>query len=277
MNRSNGPISVVIPCYCCSDTLVRAVSSVQRQSLSPAEIILIDDASPDQGKTRKCMERILAGWSADSVTKLALLFLDTNVGPGGARNAGWDMADGKYVAFLDADDAWAPKKLEIQYQWMLAHPEFGLTCHRSVHIDNLDNLKCIDSGNSVEIGHVSLMLKNSIPTRSVMLLNELGVRFPPAMRYAEDYYLWLMLRMSGVRIARLSMPLAHSYKCEYGESGLSANLRAMHLGVLSCFASLKRKKMVSNTLFFLACFFEYVKYLIRLVKVYLINRAVSAR
>ncbi len=45
------PVSVVIPCYCCEDTIERSVVSVMNQTGLPIEVILVDDASPDQGRT----------------------------------------------------------------------------------------------------------------------------------------------------------------------------------------------------------------------------------
>jgi glycosyltransferase involved in cell wall biosynthesis len=242
----SGSISVIIPCYCCSEVLPRAVDSVLKQSLLPCEIILIDDASPDQGKTRKCIEDMLAQPIAHQGIEIRAIFLEINLGPGGARNAGWDIARGELIAFLDADDSWAPDKLSIQSKWMLFHPDFGMSFHDTCHIADL---KLYDPNAPIryrEIKRAELLIKNMIPTRSVMLLNRAEFRFHSNMRYAEDYRLWLDIKSAGVRVSRLLINLAFTYKSEYGEGGLSANLYEMHAGVLRCYSELWREKKINS-------------------------------
>lgn len=267
---SIAPISVVIPCYCCSQVLPRAVDSVLRQSLLPAEIILVDDASPDQGETRRCINEIISSRSTEGGVLIRSHYLEQNQGPGGARNAAWDIATEPYVAFLDADDSWAPLKLSIQYDWMVEHPDFTLSCHESLHIADARRSLRYAPIRHAEIHGFSLMLKNSIPTRSVMLVNRPDFRFPPTMRYAEDYWLWLNMAMRGARMAKIMTPLAFSYKREFGEGGLSCNLRAMHAGVLNCYVDLRRQRFISPLAFRVVSIWEKIKHLKRVVvaKVY---------
>ena len=99
-------VSVVIPCFRCTGTIERAVASVAAQTRRPAEVILVDDASGDdtQKLLQKLSQHFEPGW-------IKLVFLEQNVGAASARNAGWDQATQTYVAFLDADDAWHPKKI----------------------------------------------------------------------------------------------------------------------------------------------------------------------
>ena len=73
------------------------------------------------------------------------------------------------------------------------------------------------------------------------------------------------MAMCGERMARLKMPLAFSYKREYGEGGLSGNLRAMHAGVLICFADLRRRGLIGSTTFWVARIWEEIKYFKRIV------------
>lgn len=259
----SGPaaVSVIIPCYCCSEVLPRAVNSVLSQLLLPAELILVDDASPDQGQTKRCIEGIAAEHSFGRVVRVRPLYLETNLGPGGARNAGWEIASQPNIAFLDADDAWAVEKLATQYPWMLKHPEYVLSCHESVLKNiSLGKVKRIDSIKFEEIKAFSLLLKNSVPTRTVMVRNLAYVRFPAEMRYAEDYFLWLNMVLGGSRLAKLKIPMAFSYKQDYGEGGLSGSLLAMHMGVLACFDNLRRKRVIGPVTFLAAQIWEKVKY-----------------
>lgn len=121
------PVSVVVPCYCCEGTIERAVDSVMKQTALPAEVLLVDDASPDQGRTLNKL-RQLQGRFRDK-THIEVIALKNNGGPSVARNAGWEAATQPYIAFLDADDAWHPQKLEIQYEWMKEYSEVVLTGH----------------------------------------------------------------------------------------------------------------------------------------------------
>src|SRR5437879_2701049 len=117
-------VSAVVPCYRCAPTIRRAVESVARQTVRPFELILVDDASADS--TAAELSRLkceLGDW-------VRIVSLDENRGAAGARNAGWELARGKYVAFLDADDTWLPTKIERQLAFMEAHPEFVLSGHR---------------------------------------------------------------------------------------------------------------------------------------------------
>jgi len=122
------PVSVVIPCYCCEDTIERAVVSVMSQTALPGEVILVDDASPDHGRTLSKLQELQERFR--DKTHIEIIALKNNSGPSVARNAGWGTATQPYIAFLDADDAWHTQKLEIQYEWMKEHPEIALTGHK---------------------------------------------------------------------------------------------------------------------------------------------------
>ena len=259
----NGPaaVSVIIPCYCCSEVLPRAVDSVLSQLLLPAELILVDDASPDHGETKRCIEGIVAEYSFGGVVRVRPLYLETNLGPGGARNAGWEIARQPYIAFLDADDAWTVGKLATQYPWMLKHPEYALSCHESVLKNSaVAKVEGSDSINFEEITAFSLLLKNCVPTRTVMIRSQAQVRFPPEMRYAEDYFLWLNMALGGSRLAKLKIQMAFSFKQDYGEGGLSGSLLAMHMGVLACYDNLRHKRVIGPVTFLVAQIWEKIKY-----------------
>src|SRR5690606_11478324 len=110
------------------NTVVRAVASVDAQTLLPAEVILVDDSSGDGtlNVLYSLQEKYTPGW-------IKVLALPENVGAGEARNAGWEMATQDYIAFLDADDSWHPQKIEIQYEWMRSHIDVSFTGHVCEH------------------------------------------------------------------------------------------------------------------------------------------------
>ena len=104
-------LSVIIPVYKAEKFLVRCVESILTQSMSDLELILVDDGSPD--KSGEICDSLAA---ADS---RIIVLHQKNKGVSAARNAGLDLAAGRYISFVDADDAIAPGT----YYAMLAKAE----------------------------------------------------------------------------------------------------------------------------------------------------------
>lgn len=108
-------VSVVIPLYNKEGYVARAVRSVLAQSFDDHEVVVIDDGSADD--------------SAAVVEQLGApglrLFRQPNAGVAAARNRGVDLARGRWVAFLDADDAWLPDKLERQLALLDRTPDLN--------------------------------------------------------------------------------------------------------------------------------------------------------
>jgi glycosyltransferase involved in cell wall biosynthesis len=97
-------VSIVIPTYNRAELLTRAIASVQAQTYSAWELIVVDDASTDD-----TAERVAALASVDP--RIRLIRNTGSRGPGGARNAGLVQCRAGWVAFLDSDDIWQPVKL----------------------------------------------------------------------------------------------------------------------------------------------------------------------
>lgn len=243
-DRKIAAVSVIIPCFCCANTIARAVASVATQTLRPAEVILVEDFSCDG--TLDALYELQAqypeGW-------IKVIPLPENRGPGSARNIGWEMASQPYIAFLDADDSWHPKKIEIQYGWMEAHPQVALTGHacqvivegKLVSVDELS----IDTWAFTPVSRGQLLLSNRFPTRSVMLRRELPYRFAEGKCHSEDYLLWCEIALDGNPCYRSEAKLAYLYKAEYGEAGLSGNLWAMEKGELDTYRRLRASGRLS--------------------------------
>jgi glycosyltransferase involved in cell wall biosynthesis len=97
--------------------LDRTIASVRAQTCTDFELILIDDGSTDDAVDRAC---------AIQDSRLRVM-RQSNHGAPAALNRGLAAASGDYVALLDADDLWAPNKLERHRQCFLAHPHSDLT------------------------------------------------------------------------------------------------------------------------------------------------------
>jgi glycosyltransferase involved in cell wall biosynthesis len=198
---SQPSVSVIIPSYNSGHWVTQAVDSALAQTLRPIQIIVIDDGSKDD--TRQRMEP-LAGWGVEYVYQ-------QNAGVSAARNAGVKRAAGDLVAFLDADDVWHPRKLELQAAVMAARPE--LVMLGSARFDWPGPIPSIASaGGAVrEIAWRRLLVKNYFITSSIVVrrtaLAGLGPNpFDGALQGPEDYDLWLRLAENG-KAANLDLPL----------------------------------------------------------------------
>ncbi|PAU85575.1 glycosyl transferase family 2 [Halorubrum salipaludis] len=98
-------VSVVVPAYERADLVGRAVDSALAQTVEDIEVAVVDDGSTDG--TREAVEGI-------DDPRVRYLAHETNRGVSAARNTGVEAARGDYVAFLDSDDEWLPRKLERQ-------------------------------------------------------------------------------------------------------------------------------------------------------------------
>ncbi len=230
------PVSVVVPCFRAAATIGRALRSVAGQTALPSEIIVIDDASGDDTADR--VTQIAAG--LDLPVSVRVLRQRENAGAGDARNAGWDAATGKYVAFLDADDAWHRQKIERQYAFMQAHGEIGISGHR--HRVILDGTSAaaarLDTGYRT-LGRRDFLVANRFVTPSVMLRSGLSLRFATGKRHMEDHHLWALAACEGVGIARLDAELCDIFKPAFGHAGLSAQLWNMERGELDSYRRLR--------------------------------------
>ena len=267
------PVSVIIPCYHCSDTIERAVDSVMQQTKIPAEVILVDDFSNDSLRTASQLNALKNKYA--NRCAFIIVELPENVGAGKARNAGWSKSSQPLIAFLDADDAWDVNKLEIQTKWMLEHQCYAFSSHQSFFKRGDFNF----SQKSLAIDYLginkfSMLFKNAIATRTVMVRSNIEQRFPINLRYAEDYYLWMSILFFGGLAAKINLPLAYTFKSNYSEYGLSTNLLGMHRGVKFVLRYLNLENKISYPLYFLACSYEMFKYSCRVINVYIKKRLV---
>lgn len=217
-------VSVVIPCFRSVGTIQRAVDSVLQQTQKPAEIILVEDASRDGTlEVLREIEMQSPGW-------IKVIALDENSGAASARNAGWAVASQPYIAFLDADDSWHPKKIEIQYAYMCQNPKVVLCGHGRRILKETDTLPDWEVGaqfGAERISVWSLLLSNRFVTPSVMLRRDVPQRFHEKQRYMEDHLLWSEIVCGGGAVMKLDVELTAIYKHSYGEAGLSSQIWLM--------------------------------------------------
>ena len=189
---SNGKptVSVVMPLYNAENTVRDSIQSVLNQTYSDLELIVVDDCSTDEGIA--IVEDIAKKDCRVKVIKLA-----RNEGAGVARNTAIEAAEGRYIAFLDADDQWFQTKLAIQIE------EFGikdtaLICSGYTIVDR--SQKRIDRKMPQEwIAHSDLLKSNVIGCLTAIYdTHQVGKQYMPTIRKRQDYALWLnIIKKSG--------------------------------------------------------------------------------
>lgn len=190
-------VSVIIPAFNAADTITRALDSVRDQNVPSIEVIVIDDGSMDA-----TVEIVTANIREDE--NIRLVRLQKNSGVSAARNAGIQIAQGRYLAFLDADDTWLPNKLCKQIDVMEKDPAVTLVSCNSQLIS--------EAGHAVKEGHrnrppiegydawKTLLIYNFLPTPTVLtrtaLVKEIG-GFDESLAVGEDLDLWIKLGIRG--------------------------------------------------------------------------------
>jgi teichuronic acid biosynthesis glycosyltransferase TuaG len=260
--RLTAPVSVIIPCFRCAATIGRAVESIMLQSTLPREIILIDDASGDD--TLAALHRLRARLGEGFVKIIAQ---PVNCGAAAARNVGWDAAHAKFVAFLDADDAWHPKKLEIQLHVMLTHPGTALSGHHAEISSALPDPGPPDGVLVEKISFRQLLLANRFITPSVLIKRDLPFRFRAGQRHMEDHLLWMQIAASGATVLRLNAKLAVTFKPAYGAAGLSKNLWLMEKAECGNYTHLAKSGVISRVSALALCVYSILKFFKRIAVV----------
>lgn len=173
------------------------------QNFKNFEFIIINDGSTDTTKT------ILDKYS-NSDNRIRIIN-KTNTGLSNSLNVGLQVAKGKYIARIDADDLCLPNRLKIQYDFLEKNLDYVLVSSAVIYIDNHDKIlgrsfpvlynKTIKKRlrNINPIAHSSVMIRSSI-------LKKIGGYNEVIRQHFEDYYLWLKLIKEG-KFRTLATPL----------------------------------------------------------------------
>lgn len=118
-------VSIIMPTYNCGRFIAESIRSVLAQTYSNWELIIADDCSNDN------TAQIVHSFKDE---RIRFQCNEHNMGAALTRNKALQMARGKYIAFLDSDDMWAPEKLERQLAFMKEH-NYAFTYHEYIEID----------------------------------------------------------------------------------------------------------------------------------------------
>ncbi len=178
-------ISVIIPVYNCEKFIGRTLDSVFAQTYGNFEIVLVDDRSTDESA------KIISSYCAQH-DNVVYHLQEKNGGAAAARNTALELAQGRYVAFLDSDDVWKPEKTEKQMALMKEKNAFlSYTA-----IETMDeNDKPIKKKRKVKesISYKGLLKNTMIATSSVIVDRNVTKDFRMPECDGEDYATWLSL------------------------------------------------------------------------------------
>lgn len=266
MAKVAGPaISVVIPAYNASDTVITALESVMHQSEHSliCEIIVINDGSTDMTL------EVLSFYAKNHRLKIPVKIINqVNLGVSAARNAGILSAKGNWIALLDADDQWHPQKIEKSMAAILQYP-FIETLGTNRQGFMRTQGKAIGSG-VFKLGLFDELVRPWPTTSSLMIrksmFDSVGL-FDEARTHAEDVDLLLRIAAkSGVHYLYESL-LIFSEKGSYGVSGLSKNLKKMHEGCVLNIKAVHARGDIGFVSAYLFMAWEFIKYVRRIITV----------
>ncbi len=216
-------VSVVIPVHNGLSQLPLAIASVQRQSILPAEIIVVDDGSTEG----QAAEVIRAGGRELAGPVEVRVFRRENGGPSRARNHGIGLARYPWLAFLDADDTWEAEKLACQWRAVEARPGLDLVSADWVRPGEALPAGPIPPATLWPRALERIIWLNRFQTSTVLVrraaLERAGL-FRPELDGAEDWDAWIRVAAGG-EVAHVAHPLVR-----YADTptGVSKNLPALY-------------------------------------------------
>lgn len=207
MKDNNALVSIVMPAYNCSNFIRITLDSVLAQDYTNWEVIVVDDCSTDN--------------TADVIKEYAsrdarIKYNKTEVNSGAAisRNTAVDLATGKYMAFLDSDDVWYPKKLSKQINFMEQN-NYNFTCTNYDKIDMQGNPVSGVRKVRKKSNYNELLIHTIGNSTVIYNIEQLGKTKIPNIRKRNDYIMWIKVIKKAGHVYGLSETLT-SYRIVKG-------------------------------------------------------------
>lgn len=256
-------ISVVIPMYNSRETIIDTLNSVKNQTAINCicEVIVVNDGSTDDSL------EVVKRYAEENPDLPVKVLNKSNGGVSTARNRGIEQASGDWIALLDSDDEWIPRKIEIQIDIIKQNPEIdflgGPFNEKKLRI----LWKKIDTLYKASV--IDICIKNFPQPSTVIfkkkIYNEIG-GFDETQRYAEDgnYFLKICSKYNLYYYPELLIIYGRG-KRGFGDSGLSANLVEMYKGNVKNIKDLLLRKDIGYILYILLRIYYYLKYVRRIL------------
>ncbi len=235
MTLENYPlISIVIPCYNYAHFLNFTLKSVLSSSYNNWECIIVDDGSTDN--TAIVTKEFI------NIDNRFHYIYQKNAGLSAARNTGITYSNGKYIQFLDADDLIAVKKLELQVDYLIKHPEVDVIygdalffnssnqndiVNKSYNKNNkYNNLKISGKGQKIIRNFcINNFIVVSSPLVSKSLINKVGLFDTNYFSY-EDWHFWFRATVANAFFAYCPIKGTETH-IRYGHASMLTNKKKL--------------------------------------------------
>jgi glycosyltransferase involved in cell wall biosynthesis len=221
-------VSVIMPVFNVEDYVAEAVQSVLKQTFGDYELLIVDDGGSD---------RSFAICEAFSDPRISII-QQRNRGLAGARNTGIARARGAYIALLDSDDRWDPKKLALHVIHLDTNPHIGVSYCPSRFIDKKGRpLRQTQNPKLLDISNEDILCRNPVGNGSAAVIRKSvldaaayphpldamrACYFDETFRQSEDIELWIRLALTlDCKFEGIAPPLTE-YRIV--AAGLSANI-----------------------------------------------------
>ena len=242
-------VSIITPSYNSSKFINECINSVISQTYMNWEMIIVDDCSTDNSR-KKILEL------SKSDNRIKLIELKDNIGPALSRNEALNVAKGKYIAFLDADDIWKSDKLEKQINFMKSkNIGFSFTAYQPVSEDAMKKYPVILAPE--KISYHSYLKNTIIGCLTVVINREIVGDFKmPNIRTSQDMALWLIILKRGFIAYGLQENLAY-YRI-VSSSNTSDKWKAA-LGVWIVYRKIEKLSIIYSIICFICYTFNAIK------------------
>ncbi len=218
---TNDKVSIIVPVYNAIKYIEAAIDSVVRQTYPDWELILVDDGSTDG--TFECMETYCSVLADE---RIRIVRTPSNTGAAGARNYGLSLAQGRYIAYLDADDLWNEEKLRKQLAFAKdKQAGFVFTGYEFGREDGTGTGKVVKV--PAQMNYKQALKNTTIFTTTVMFDTEvipISLLNMPEVK-SEDTALWWKILRNGYTAYGLNENLALYRRC--GQTLSSNKLEAL--------------------------------------------------
>jgi len=177
-------VSIIMPAYNSEKTIEESINSVIAQTCKNWELIVVNDCSTDN--TKEIIKKLKS-----NEIRIRLFTSVRNNGVAKARNFALKKANGKYIAFLDSDDLWLPKKLEKQVSFMVRNNAL-ISFTGTAYINNEGIPSSYIQKTPKHFYYHDLLKRNIMTCSSMVVQKNVMTLFPKGFLH-EDYVVWLRI------------------------------------------------------------------------------------